>query len=55
MPKQQNRSKPAKQYENKNDEQQKADPAVHAVAKSISRATTKSAESAQQEDDENDQ
>ena len=48
-------SEPAKQYQDKDDKDQKADAAVQPVAESISGAPTKSAETAQQENDQYDQ
>jgi hypothetical protein len=49
------KSEPAKQYQDKDDKEQKADAAVQPVAESVSRATTKSTETAQQKYHENDQ
>jgi hypothetical protein len=41
------KSKPAEQYQDKDDEQQNACATIHAMAKSISRATTNATEAAQ--------
>ena len=49
------KSEAAKQYQDKNDEEKKADAAVQSVAESVSRATTKSTETTQQKNDQYDQ
>jgi hypothetical protein len=49
------KSEPAKQHQDKDDDQQKADPAIDTMAKAISWTTAKPAESTQQKNDENDQ